>query len=328
MMTSRLLLLLLLLLFGLLGCGGGSAPSEPPSPVVPGDPLPVLTMLTIVIPTSDLPAGQRLAAGIAAVDERGRPMQVGLVGWTTSDPTIARVFSDGVILGLSPGAVTIRASVGEVSTQRLIQIGPLPPGPIPVASISVAPVAVSVQVGNRARLVVVLSDFAGRPLSDREFTWSTGNDSIATVSADGTVIARSVGVVVVEASTEGIRGAAQITVTQALDAGIAISMAVPVANDVVLDSLTIVATVRSSLPLLSVVVTIAGNQYPMTYGQIPKSTKGPAWSVIADVSSLPYGPLAVVVTATDSRGGISMVVIPIRRDASLTPGSKSPPRSK
>ncbi len=324
MSTSRVLVSLL----ALFGCGGGSAPSEPPPPVVPVASLPVLTTLSVLLSSTEVPAGQKITAGVAAADERGRPIQVGLVSWSSSDTAIARVGSDGVILGLREGVVLIGAAVGEVAAQRELRIGPLPPGPIPVVTVAVIPVAVSMAVGNATRLSVALRDFADRTLVGRVITWATSDDAIASVAADGAVTARAIGVVNIEAISEGIRGAAQIIVTPALDAGIIISMAVPIPNSAVRDSLTVVATVRSPRPLRSVAVTIAGTEFPMTFGQIPKSTKGPAWSVIADLSSLPFGPLGVVVTATDEAGGLNVVVVPIVRDASLTPGSKAPPRSK
>lgn len=312
----------------LLGCGGASTPMEPPTPVVPIPSLPVLTTLSVLLPVTELPVGQKTAASITAADERMRPMQIGLVAWSSNDTAIARIGSDGIILGLREGVLQIGAAVGDVSARRELRIGPLPPGPIPVAAVAVLPVAVSIAVGHGTRLTVALSDFAGRTLLGREITWVTGDDAIASVAADGTVTARASGVVIVEAISEGVRGAAQVVVTPMLDAGIVISMAVPVPSSAVRDSLTVVATVRSARPLVSVAVTIAGTAFPMTFGQIPKSTKGPAWSVIADVSGLPFGPLAVVATARDNAGGVNVVVVPIVRDPSLTPGSKAPPQSK
>lgn len=317
-----------LLLVFVAGCGSSAGPAGPPDPVVPVAPQPVLTVITVQMDATEIAAGQTLVASIAARDDRGRPMTVGQVAWTSSDPAIARIGSDGVILGLDAGTVIIRAVVGEVAAERSLTIGPLPPGPVAVATVAIAPVAITMPVGETHTLQASLTDFAGRSLVGRDVTWSSSNDTIAVVSSDGTVTARTTGIVLIEAISETRRGTAQVTVTQVLDAGIAIAIPVPVPGTTVEDTIAVVATVRSVRAVSSVVAVIAGREYPMTFGQIPNTDKGPAWSVLADISTLAFGPHAVVVRATDSDGGISLLVVPFIRNPRVPGGNKNPPGSK
>lgn len=82
-----------------------------------------------------------------------------------------------------------------------------------VESIVVSPAISTVSVGASISLEAQVLDETGIALSDRPVHWASENTEIATVSADGTVTARKVGMVQVAASTGGRSGIAQVTVT-------------------------------------------------------------------------------------------------------------------
>ena len=311
----------------LIACGGGPAA---PAPVVrPIEPLPVLARLVIVLPVESLPASQAVTATVNAIDSRDRLMSVGQVAWTSSDPDVATVGADGVILARAAGTTTLRARVGAVEGQRVVIVLPPPPGPLPVASVSLTPIAAQLDIGQALPLAIIPRNFAGNALADREITFTTSDDAVAVVAADGTVTARGAGSAIIEASSEGKRAAAMITVRTARDSSIVVTISTPEANTVFADSLGVTATVRSALPLASVVTTVAGSTFPMRVVSVANfGLPQPTWVVMADLSALPYGPLAVVVTATDIAGGQGVLVIPVVRNPRLVGGSKSPPANK
>ncbi|MDZ7632724.1 MAG: Ig-like domain-containing protein [Gemmatimonadaceae bacterium] len=312
----------------LTSCGGGSGPSGPSVPVTPVEALPVLTTLAVVLPEGSVPAGQTIEAAVAALDHRGRAMTVGLLTWLSSDPAVATVDSRGVVLAMSPGTATISATVGDVRGSRVITVTDPPPGPLPVASVRVAPFITTIDIGATQPLAATLQDFAGRELTDREVSWTTSDASIAVVSADGVVTARGAGTAIIEVESETRRAAASVTVLPTVDTSIVVLIPVPVPNEVIEDSLTVVASVRSLAPIDSVSATIAGRSFPMRFGQIPNSDKGPAWSVIADLSTLAFGPHAVIVTGVDVLGRRGVLVVPFIRNPRVPGGNKSPPGSK
>ncbi len=309
---------------------GGSGATAPPEPTTPKPSLPVLTVMTVILPQDTVAASQSVAARVDAFDERARPITVGSIGWTSLNPEVATVSSDGVILARAPGTATIRAQVGDVVGQRVITVTPPPPGPLPIASVDVTPRVSDMDIGASLQFTAMPRDFAGRALEGRDIQWTSSNDSIAIVSSDGIVTARGVGSAIIEAVGEGQRGAAAITVRTPLNTNIVVTIAAPIEATVLGDSVVVRATVRSVSPLDSVVVTISGRSYPMQGVVIvsPSGLEQTLWTVTADVSLLPYGPLAVVVTATDRSGQRGLAIVPVVRNPSVSGGGKQTGGSK
>ena len=310
------------------GCGG--VPSAPTAPVEPRPSLPVLTAMTVILSQDSVPASQSIAATVRAVDELARPMTVGVIAWTSDDPSVASITTEGAVLARNAGTTTIRAQVGKVEAERRLTVTPIPPGPLPIVAVSVTPIAREIDVGSSQQLLATPRDFAGRALPDREIAWTSSDEAIAIVAADGVITARSVGTAIIEAISEGQRGTAEITVTAALDTSIVVAISAPEAGAEVGDSVTVIATVRSLQPLDSVVMTIAGRAYPMRLVLVGNNANAlqPTWNVTADISTLVFGPIAIVVTATDNLGHRGLLVLALKRTPKVPGGNKAPPGSK
>lgn len=308
----------------LAGCGGGStAPQDVPGP--PIEPLPVLTSMTLVLPADSLAAGESITVTVAALDHKARPMTVGSVAWTSSNPQVARIGSDGVLLCLTPGTTTISASVGPVTGQRVLRVTPRPPGPVDVASVVVAPVIVSLDIGSAQQLTATLKDFAGANIIGREVTWSTSNEAIAIVSADGVVTARSTGTAIITASSGAQRGGAEIAVRFPVDTSILVTVARPIPGIVLGDTITVVATVHASFPIDSVILSIGGIRRALTRGPIGALGNGEGWTALVNVTALQFGPNSIVVTAFDVRGARGVTVVPFSHDPRVNGGGLKPP---
>lgn len=277
------------------------------------------------------PASRNTSASVTAIDHRGQPMTVGQIAWSSSDTTIATISTDGTILARRAGTTTIAAAVGLVTSGRPLTVLPPPPGPLPVVTVSVSPLTVALGVGASQQLTAVLRDFAGTVLANRDVAWASSADSVAVVSADGVVTARGQGVAVLEAISEGKRSGAVVTVKAAVDPNISVFIAAPLSGATFADSVRMLVSVRSVLPLDSVIVVIAGRSTPLRLVLTPNiagTIEIPTWEATADISSAPYGTLAVVVTATDILGRRAVTVSSVVRNPGLTPGSKSPPANK
>jgi Bacterial Ig-like domain (group 2) len=312
----------------LLACGGGAKPrvTEPPAPKPS---LPVLTTLAVVLPQDSIRASLTLAATVRAADEKAREMTVGLIEWISSNPRIAIVTPSGLITAIGAGTAIITARVGSVAGQRTLVVLPPPPGPLPVATVAIDPVALELDIGAANQFAVTLRDFAGAPVTNRDVTWTSSNDSVAIVASDGTVTARTSGTAIIEASSEGQRGACVVAVREAVDASVRITVAQPLAQTEVGDTVTVVASVRSPFALVSVSAMISGTVHPMTAILIQKAELAQElWTVSADVSTIATGPLALVVTAIDAAGKRGIVVVPIVRRPKTAGGGKPASGSK
>ncbi len=197
--------------------------------------------------------------------------------------------------------------------------------------VSVSPLTTTLGLGQSEQLTATLRDFAGSPLTDRAVVWASSDDAIAIVSSAGVVTARGQGDAVIEATCEGKRSGAVITVKAPVDTNVMVTIAAPMNGAVFADSVKMFVTVRSVLPIDSVVAVIAGRSIPLRLVLTPNlagTMEYPSWQLTFDLSSASYGTLAIVVTATDSGGRRAVGVGSIVRNPVLTPGSKSPPASK
>jgi uncharacterized protein YjdB/PKD repeat protein len=81
----------------------------------------------------------------------------------------------------------------------------------PVASVDVTPAAALVGEGATEQLTATPRDADGNPLS-RAVSWSSGDEAVATVSAEGLVTGVAAGTATITAQTEGVSGTAVINV--------------------------------------------------------------------------------------------------------------------
>lgn len=315
---SRATVALILLSIAVACGGGGGEPVAPPTPV---EPLPVLTTLRVVLPSDSLVAGELLPASIIALDHKARPMVIASIAWTSSNPAVATVGPDGAIRGLTAGTTTIRAQVGQIAGEHLLIVAPPPPGPLPVHTLDVAPVLLELNVGDTRSLTATPRDFLGNALGDRVIEWTSSNDSVAIVNPNGEVTARRAGEATIIAVSESRRGGAVVSVRSALDTSITITIASPKEGDQIGDTVTVLATVRASATIDSVLTTVGGATFPMYEVALGALGGGRGWKSVPNVSTLPFGPLAIVVSAYTSNGGRSVVVVRAIRSPTPNGGS-------
>lgn len=88
-----------------------------------------------------------------------------------------------------------------------------PAGSEPVASIVVAPDTSLVRINTTAQLQATARSQGGKTLSGVDFTWTSADIAIASVSGDGTVTAKSYGKTIVTATADGVSATAVVWVT-------------------------------------------------------------------------------------------------------------------
>ena len=88
-------------------------------------------------------------------------------------------------------------------------------GVTPVASVLVTPSAPNILVGGEVQLGADPQDSEGASLQGRVVTWATDDAGVASVSATGLVTGASEGSATITATSEGIDGTAEVTVTPA-----------------------------------------------------------------------------------------------------------------
>lgn len=125
--------------------------------------------------------------------------------WTSSDETKATVDATGLVTALAAGAVTITATSGEASASVELTVKS---AVVPVTVTIEAPSSTDVVNGTTLQLVGAASD--GSTL-----TWTSSDDTIATVDSTGLVTAdaTNVGTVTITATSGDASDSVELTVT-------------------------------------------------------------------------------------------------------------------
>src|SRR5690606_28379132 len=96
-------------------------------------------------------------------------------------------------------------------TARITVEAPEPVVPV-VASVAVSPGSVSLTVGGTRQFSATARDASGGTVAGTA-TWSSSNQSVATVSSSGLVTARAAGSATISATVEGRTGSGSLTVS-------------------------------------------------------------------------------------------------------------------
>ena len=113
--------------------------------------------------------------------------------WKSSNTSIATVDQNGLVKGVGVGTTKIKVSVGEVSKQFTITVLQ------PVTSIYISPWSVDLEAGQEVQLSAeVYPDDA----SNKEYEWSSEDETIATVDSFGIVTGVSKGTVKIYATAK------------------------------------------------------------------------------------------------------------------------------
>ena len=114
--------------------------------------------------------------------------------WESSNPKVATVNSAGIVTGLTAGTTTITVTTAEGGKTAYCSVTVY----VPVTGIKVNSRKVTVAKGGKAVVTAtVLPDNA----EDREYTWSSKDESIATVNAAGQITGKKIGDTIITATS-------------------------------------------------------------------------------------------------------------------------------
>ncbi len=146
-------------------------------------------------------------------DQNGSAMESPSITWSSEDPSVAAVNTNGLGTATGNGTTRIIATVGTLSGTAAVTVTQS------VSSVAVAPAtATLVAFGDTARLTVEALDANGHAVAGAEFAWSSSDTSVIVVDTVGVVTAVANGTVTIMATTEATSGTARVTVSQEIDA--------------------------------------------------------------------------------------------------------------
>jgi len=158
--------------------------------------------------TKTLPQGTffQLTATVAPSDASDKS-----VTWSTSDPSVAVVYSDGTVTAVGPGTATITATTndGAFTDTCLVTVTRPVSGVVLDQLTKTLTIPVGVAYGDAFTLTATVQP---ADATDKNVSWSTSNSVVATV-ANGVVTARGVGTATITVTTEDGRYSASMVVT-------------------------------------------------------------------------------------------------------------------
>ena len=167
--------------------------------------------VTVTPATASLNVGQTVQLTATPKDANGNPLTGRVITWQSSDNTIASVNSSGLVTGVGAGGpVTITATSEGQSGTATVNVTLAP-----VASVTVTPSSANVAITGTVQLTATPKDANGNPLTGRAISWSSSDNTIATVSSSGLVTGVAAGTVTITATSEGKSGTASVTVAGA-----------------------------------------------------------------------------------------------------------------
>ncbi|HEX8245541.1 MAG TPA: Ig-like domain-containing protein, partial [Longimicrobium sp.] len=213
-------------LLALAACGGGGAATAT-APETPQAPASTFAWLALSPTSGSVEVGGTFQLTATPHDGAGNALNgMPAPTYTSSDPAKATVNADGVVTGVAPGAVTIRAvmaagGVTDTATAALTITTPAPPAAT-FASLALTPDAGTVAAGGTLQLQATPRDQAGAAMSGLPAaSWSTSDPAKATV-AGGVVTGVAAGTATITASLTwgGVTrtATALVTVTETIPA--------------------------------------------------------------------------------------------------------------
>jgi alpha-tubulin suppressor-like RCC1 family protein len=241
-----------------------------------------------------LPSGPVVGVGAHApltaitLAQNGDTLTRRQITWSSADPAVATVDSQGVVTGVAAGTASIGAEVEGKSASLTVTVSS-----VAVAAVTVTPATLDLTTGSHAPLTGAAVDAGGAALPGRVFAWSSSAPAVATVSPLGVVTAVGAGSATVTGTSEGKSATVAVRVTLAPIAAITIE---PNGGTVgVGDSLQLTATPRDA------------NGAPLSGRTVQWSTSGPTVASVDQTGKI-RGLAAGSVTITATAEGVTATV--------------------
>jgi len=144
-----------------------------------------------------------------AHDQKGRPMPGTMFTWRSSNPAVATVSNTGLVTAVGDGSATISAMSTGVTGSANVMVSRT------AGAVALAPTSVSLNaLGAQQQLSATARDAGNSPLMGVNFTWTSSNPAVATVSSSGMVTAVGNGTATITGASSGKTATATVTVAQ------------------------------------------------------------------------------------------------------------------
>jgi uncharacterized protein YjdB len=168
-----------------------------------------VSLVRVVPSTATVQTGLTITLAAEALDASGAEVIGRPVNWASSNSAIASVSAAGQVTGVAVGSATITATIDGIPGTATVTVTS-----VPAASVRITPATGTVQQGGALQLTATALDGQGAELPGRTATWSSSNESIATVSSTGRVVGIAEGAFTITARIDAVSGTGSYSVTK------------------------------------------------------------------------------------------------------------------
>lgn len=132
--------------------------------------------------------------------------------WSSDDNEVATVDSTGLIMAVAAGMADVTVMAGEVTSEAVTVTVSEPP-PV-VDRVTVTPSSTSIEEGDTRRFTATAYTADDAEIPGKTFTWSSSDETVATVGTNGLATGVSAGEATITATADDVSGTATLTVTE------------------------------------------------------------------------------------------------------------------
>ncbi len=185
---------------------------KPPPP-----PDPVVATVTVGPASVSIEEGQTQQFSATAYESDNTEITGKTFTWTSSHATVATINNAGLATAHNAGITAIMAAVDGKSNAVKLTVTAPPPPPV-VDRVAVSPRSPSIKEGQTRRFSATAYDADNKKITGKNFTWTSSNTSVATVSPSSGTTTTATGVdagyTTIKASVDGKEDSTTLTVTE------------------------------------------------------------------------------------------------------------------
>ena len=171
---------------------------------------PVPTRVTVSPTPHTLDAiGETVQLSATVRDQRNNVMSGQPITWSSGDEAVATVSGDGLVTAVGNGMTEITAKSGNPSGTASITVAQAPAAIVIEVD---AEATTLTEIDQTLQLMASASDANDHPIADPDISWSSSDESVATVDEDGLVTAVSNGMADITATSGDVSQSVTITV--------------------------------------------------------------------------------------------------------------------
>lgn len=151
-------------------------------------------------------AGATEQLDAVALDDQGEPVTGVSFTWSSDDETVATVSTTGLVTAEGEGETGITARADDVSGTATVIVE------VEAAAVDVTPATAAIVVGGTTSFEAEATDANENVIEDAEVTWTSSDETVATVDESGTATGQGQGSATITASVGDVSDMATVTV--------------------------------------------------------------------------------------------------------------------